>query len=176
MGGPAVPHEEDWFTCLGVTINAGCAFAPRTDWSMAQWAFTYHQLVACILLTLTPLLRNKATARKHCRAVVPARRWGRIAAAGGGVVVVLVATAIVVGILPRPTGSTLPPPSPVAAAASDISVDHHHPALAANQAPIVPAEPRPAAVQGAAIPTVAKTVPVDPTPGYTERLRTGGTR
>ena len=52
---------------------------------MAQWAFTYYQFVACILLTVTPLLRNKPAARKHRRAVVPARRWGRIAAAGGGV-------------------------------------------------------------------------------------------
>ena len=46
---------------------------------MAQWAFTYYQFVACILLTVTPLLRNKPAARKHRRAVVPARRWGRIA-------------------------------------------------------------------------------------------------
>lgn len=43
---------------------------------MAQWALTY---VAGILLTDTPLLRNKPAARKHRRAVVPARRWGRIA-------------------------------------------------------------------------------------------------
>ena len=45
---------------------------------MAQWAFTYYQFVACILLTVTPLLRHKPAARKHRRAVVPAR-WGRIA-------------------------------------------------------------------------------------------------
>jgi hypothetical protein len=165
--------EEDWFTYLGFTINAGCAFAVITDWSMAQWAFTYYQLVACILLTLTPLLRNKPAVRKHRRVVVPGRRWGRIAATGGGVAVVVVATAIVVGVLPRPTGSTLPPPSPVAASASDISVDHHHPSLAANQAPILAAEPRPAAVAAAAIPTVAKTVPVDPTPGYIEMAPNG---
>jgi len=46
---------------------------------MAQWALTYYQFVAGILLTVTPLLRNKPAARKHRRAVVPARRWGRIA-------------------------------------------------------------------------------------------------
>jgi serine/threonine-protein kinase len=50
---------------------------------------------------------------------------------------------------------------------------HHHASLAANQAAVVPAEPRPAAVDAAAIPTVAKTVPVAPTPGYIEMAPNG---
>lgn len=166
--------EEDWLPYLGFAINAACAFAVITDWSMAQWAFTYYQLVACILLTLTPLLRNKPAVRAHGRAA-PSRSWGRFAAAGAGSVVVLVATAIVTGVLPRPTGATAPPEVSAAAAAAlpEVSSDHHHSALAANQAELVPADPRPAAVTAVGIPTVAKTVPVDPSPGYIEMAPNG---
>jgi hypothetical protein len=38
---------------------------------MAQWALTYYQFVAGILLTVTPLLRNKPAACKHRRARRP---------------------------------------------------------------------------------------------------------
>jgi YVTN family beta-propeller protein len=167
--------EEDWFPYLGFAINAFCAFVVITDWSMAQWAFTYYQLVACILLTLTPLLRNKPANRKHGRK--PAGRpdgrafrpWGRIGATATGGVVALAATGIVLGILPRPTGSTPPALSPATAAAAASGDEHHdHASLAAAQAELVPADPRPAAVTAVGIPTVAKTVPVDPTPGYIE--------
>ena len=106
--------EEDWFPYLGFAINAGCAFVVITDWALAQWAFTYYQLVVCVLLTLVPLLRNEPGRGLHGRAV-PTRRWGRTTAAAGGLVAILAAGAVVAGILPRPTGST--PPLPVAARA-----------------------------------------------------------
>lgn len=166
--------EEDWFPYLGFAINAACAFVVITDWALAQWAFTYYQLVVCVLLTLVPLLRNRPNVGAHGRAVA-SRRSGRTAAAGVGALTILAATAIVTGVVPRPGPSSTPveePAPPLAAAAG--AHDHHDPALAANQAALVPAaDPRPAAVEAMGMPTVAKVIPVAPTPGYIEMSPSG---
>lgn len=159
--------EEDWFPYLGFAINAACAFVVITDWALAQWAFTYYQLVICILLTLIPLLRNEPAARQHGRAA-PSRRWGRTAAAGGGVLVILAASAVVVGILPQPTGSEPAlVPAPVAAPGPAPAA-----ALVAPAA-VVAGDLRPAAVEALAVPTLRARVEVPATPGYIEMAPNG---
>jgi YVTN family beta-propeller protein len=153
--------EEDWFPYLGFAINAGCAFVVITDWALAQWAFTYYQLVLCVLLTLVPLLRNEPGRGLHGRAV-PNRRWGRTTAAAGGVVAILAAGAVVAGILPQPTGSA--PPLPVAVAA---------PAALALDPAAASGDLHPAAVEAVAVPTVQARVPVPPTPGQIQMAPNG---
>ncbi len=154
--------EEDWFPYLGFAINAACAFLVITDWAVAQWAFTYYQLVVCILLTLVPLLRNKPARGLHGRPV-PTRVWGRAVAAAAGVLTIVAAGGVVTEVLPRPTGSA--PPAPAVTAAP--------PALVANPAAIVPGDVQPAAVEGVAVPTVQARVSVPPTPGYIEMAPNG---
>jgi YVTN family beta-propeller protein len=153
--------EEDWFPYLGFAINAACAFVVITDWALAQWAFTYYQLVVCILLTLVPLVRNEPGGGAHGRAV-RTRRWGPSTAAACGVLVIFAAGAVVAGILPRPTGST--PPLQVAAAAPA--------ALVLNPAAMA-GDLHPAAVEAVAVPTVQAHVPVPPTPGYIQMAPNG---
>jgi YVTN family beta-propeller protein len=150
--------EEDWFPYLGFAINAACAFVVITDWSLAQWAFTYYQLVVCVLLTLVPLVRNRPTAGVHGQPL-RTRPWGRSAAAAGGVLAIVAASAVVVGVVPRPTGSA--PPASVAAAAM----------VAPPPAPL--GDLRPVAVEAVAVPTVQSRVPVPPTPGYMEMAPNG---
>jgi YVTN family beta-propeller protein len=151
--------EEDWFPYLGFAINAACAFVVITDWSLAQWAFTYYQLVVCVLLTLVPLVRNAPAAGVH-RRVLPTRPWGRATAAATGVLAILAASAVVVGVLPRPAAaSPLVAPAPAPAPATPVS-------------PLV-GDVRPVAVEAAAIPTVRATVPVPATPGFIEMAPNG---
>lgn len=157
--------EEDWFPYLGFAINALCAFVVITDWALAQWAFTYYQLVICILLTLVPLVRNKPTVGQHGRALA-GRAWGRAAAAVGGTAVILLASAVVIGILPQPTGSA--PEAVIAAAAPAPAAAALVPSPAA-----VAGDLRPTAVEALAVPTVRTRVEVPATPGYIEMAPNG---
>ncbi|MDT7582163.1 MAG: serine/threonine protein kinase, bacterial [Pseudonocardiales bacterium] len=154
--------EEDWFPYLGFAINAACAFVVITDWALAQWAFTYYQLVVCVLLTLVPLVRNEPGGGAHGRPV-RARRWGPSTAAAGGVFAILAAGAVVAGILPRPTGST--PPVPVVAASAPAALVLNPAAVAGDLHPV--------AVDAVAVPTVTAHVPVPPTPGYIQMAPNG---
>jgi YVTN family beta-propeller protein len=155
--------EEDWFPYLGFALNAACGFVVITDWSLAQWGFTYYQLVICVLLTLVPLVRNKPATGAHGRPPISNRAWSRTVAAAGGVVAIVAAGAVVVGIIPRP-GAT-PPPPPAAALAAAV--------LVANPAAAVPGDVRPAAVEAVAVPTVQARVSVPPTPGFIEMSPNG---
>ena len=152
--------EEDWFPYLGFAINAACAFVVITDWSVAQWAFTYYQLVVCILLTLVPLVRNEPGVGAHGRRVAT-RFWGRATATIGGVVAILAAGAVV-----AVNATAAPLPAPVVAAAPAALV----------VGPDAPADVQHAAtraVEAVAVPTVRAQVPVPPTPGYIQMAPNG---
>ncbi len=148
--------QEDWLPYAGFAINAACSFVVITDWAVTQWAFIYYQLVACTLLTLVPLLRNKPATRPGGRSrSLP--RWGARAATSTAAAIILASTAVVTSVVVSPAEAA-PASVPEQAAATS----------ALDRAAGASASQRPGAVPAAAIPSVAAVAPVLPTPDHVE--------